>query len=214
MNVLIVDDHPVILDSIAGVVISLFGWTAENADSQVSALASLRAKKFDLLISDVVLPGGCMLDAVKCSRAINPHMRVVFYSGFFTDRFIRSALSMGVSGLISKADSTCALGECLRAVSRGERYFSDSVKLRMLDSFSSSASAGPDRLMIAQLTEREIEVLKRIGFGEGNAEISKNLDISVKTVNRHKSNIMDKLEIRSSSALMKYALKEGLATVQ
>ncbi|WP_167645462.1 LuxR C-terminal-related transcriptional regulator [Mameliella alba] len=171
---------------------------AEAADG-LSAIAAIRQHRPSLLLLDVQMPLAGGLEVLIEARRWSPETRVVVLSGVTTPGKIGELVSCGVDGLFSKGEDNDELLGALPGILRGRRHVSE-VFRRMLE----EAPEVPD------LSERERQVLNLVVAGRSNKEIAQILGISVKTVDRHRTNLMQKLDVHSVAQLIAYALREGL----
>ena len=171
---------------------------AEAADG-LSAIAAIRQHRPSLLLLDVQMPLAGGLEVLIEARRWSPETRVVVLSGVTSPGKIGELVSCGVDGLFSKGEDNDELLGALPGILRGRRHVSK-VFRRMLE----EAPEVPD------LSERERQVLNLVVAGRSNKEIAQILGISVKTVDRHRTNLMQKLDVHSVAQLIAYALREGL----
>lgn len=171
---------------------------AEAADG-LSAIAAIRQHRPSLLLLDVQMPLAGGLEVLIEARRWSPETRVVVLSGVTSPGKIGELVSCGVDGLFSKGEDNDELFGALPGILRGRRHVSE-VFRRMLE----EAPEVPD------LSERERQVLNLVVAGRSNKEIAQILGISVKTVDRHRTNLMQKLDVHSVAQLIAYALREGL----
>lgn len=207
MHVLLADDHPVVLAGLADFVQKSLACQITTAQSTPELELQLQKTRPQIVITDLMMPGGSSIQVVKEYLRTEPSTKVIVFSGQYNDHAIRSCLEIGVSGMLHKLDEPRIFLECLKSVVKDGSYYSDAIKNRILESnFGSRAQV----LRLRTLSDREMEVLHCIGSGFSNQSIANELGISIKTVNRHKSNIMSKLAIKTSSELMHYAIREGI----
>lgn len=209
MDVLIIDDHCIVLEGLATFakrVIHKASFT--YAIDVQSAHASLTTKNFDLVISDIHLPGGCIFDQILAAKKRSAAVKVIFLTGMISDANICQAISCGANGIVAKVDGMGELGKCLEHVMSGRWYYSQSVDRK----FGNSRPFDFARLKTnsRKITPRELSVLKCLAEGQSTKQVAKNLFISDKTVDRHRCNVMNKLGIHSQVALSHYAIREGL----
>ncbi|BBU55129.1 DNA-binding response regulator [Mameliella alba] len=171
---------------------------AEAADG-LSAIAAIRQHRPSLLLLDVQMPLAGGLEVLIEARRWSPETRVVVLSGVTTPGKIGELVSCGVDGLFSKGEDNDELFGALPGILRGRRHVSE-VFRRMLEE-------APE---VPALSERERQVLNLVVAGRSNKEIAQILGISVKTVDRHRTNLMQKLDVHSVAQLIAYALREGL----
>jgi DNA-binding NarL/FixJ family response regulator len=205
-RVMLVDDHEMVRSALANAIAGLEGFVvcgqAERADEALARAADARP---DVLVMDIDMPGMICFDAVERLRATHPAVRVIILSAFFHDRYIDEALRVGAAGYVVKGGPLDDLFDALRAVAGGESYFSAEVRSRM-------AGPRPEACTrAATLTERQLEVLRYLARGLSKKEIASTMGLSVKTVEHHCGNLMEKLDIHDRVELARYAIREGLA---
>lgn len=171
---------------------------AEAGDG-LTAISALRKHRPALLLLDVQMPMAGGLEVLIEARRWSPESRVVVLSGVTAIGKISELVSSGVDGLFSKGDDNEEMFRALPGILRGQRYISK-VFRRMLE----EAPTAP------ALSDREKQTLNLIVAGRSNKEIADILGISVKTVDRHRTNLMQKLDVHSVAQLIAYALREGL----
>ncbi|MAH65146.1 MAG: DNA-binding response regulator, partial [Phycisphaerae bacterium] len=138
-------------------------------------------------------------------RQISPKTEVVFLSGSCNDRFIEAARASGARGYVYKGDDPAELVSAIRAIVAGGTFYSTSVSERI-----STAPRGDGESKLSMLSSRELETLRYIAKGLSKKEIAPLMHISVKTVDKHVTQLMSKLEIHDRVALARYAIREGL----
>ena len=168
-----------------------------------SAMSIISEKQPDLVISDLMMPGSSPFDMMKSAREKVPGIRFVMVAASISDTNLVRALETGVSGILMKAGSMKEIVNAVRDVSADKEYFCSETQPRVAQLNASGSTR-------SILSPREIEVLCCVARGLSAKEIATALHISAKTVERHKSNIMAKLNMRSQVDLTRYAIKEGL----
>lgn len=171
---------------------------AEAADG-LSAIAAIRQHRPSLLLLDVQMPLAGGLEVLIEARRWSPETRVVVLSGVTLPGKIGELVSCGVDGLFSKGEDNEELFGALPGILRGRRHIAE-VFRRMLEE-------APE---VPALSERERQVLNLVVAGRSNKEMAQVLGISAKTVDRHRTNLMQKLDVHSVAQLIAYALREGL----
>jgi DNA-binding NarL/FixJ family response regulator len=206
INVVIADDHNLVREGIRALLektedITVVG-EAENGQE---ALALVQAKLPDVLVMDIAMPGMNGIQVLEQLREIDLPTQVVILSMYADEIFVRQALQNGAKGYLLKGSFKDELLLTIRAASRGATYLSPSVSETVLAPPSSSAPSPAD-----QLTPRELELLQLIGKGHTNAEIADLLSVSIKTVERHRTNLMTKLDARNIVELIRVAVRHRL----
>lgn len=181
---------------------------AEAADGY-EALAALDHTPADLAILDIAMPRMTGLQAAREISRSHAGVRILILSMYDNEQYFFEALKVGASGYVLKSVADRDLLEACRATMRGEPFLYPGAVTALIRDYLRRAQAG-DGLPDAILTPREEEVLKLIAEGHTAREIGKTLGISVKTVDRHRTNTLQKLGLRDRLALTRYAIRAGL----
>lgn len=211
ISVMVVDDHAMVRSALAKGIAQEpeLEVVAEAGDAE-QAVELARAKDPDIVIMDIDMPGPICFDAARRMREERPDLKVIFLSAFYHDHYVEEALEVQARGYLTKREPQDALVAAIKEVARGGVCFSDEVRDRLV--------VGPDGVRLegektrgSNLTRREVEVLRYLARGMSKKEIAAVLHRSVKTVENHCSNIMNKLDIHDRVELTLYAIREGLA---
>jgi len=206
VKVLIADDHSLVRAGIRLILERLEGIEVVSETGNGNEVDKLiRETNPDILLLDISMPGVNNLEF--CKRIISnfPDIRIIILSMHSNEEYIRQALKYGAKGYLLKDSAITELEIALKAVYRGEIYLSPKVSKILVKDFLKK-----DRDPLNTLTERQREVLKLIGEGYSIKEIANTLGISIKTVENHKTQIMEKLNIYDTIGLVKFAIKVGL----
>lgn len=162
-----------------------------------------------LVITDITLPGGSGLRSIDELRSACPNVRVLVLTAYCTDEYIRAALAAGADGYVLKDASRVELLRAIRMVIAGQKYFSEPVSAKLVSGYlhRDNASGEP---WPPKITDRERQVLTRIALGESNKRIALALQLSIKTVEKHRANLMRKLELHNTAAVTLFAVRNGL----
>lgn len=179
-----------------------------EADNGRQALEVVRAGDVDLVITDVGMPDMNGIEATRAILSHKPHVKVLALSMHADRRFVAEMLRAGARGYILKEGAYDELHDAVRAVMGGRTYLSPPVADVALDE-----DATPRNSAYTTLTPREREVLRLMAEGYATKQIAMKLTVSVKTVETHRRQIMNKLDLYSVAELTKYAIREGLTTV-
>lgn len=206
INVIIADDHNLVREGIRALLekaedIAVVG-EAENGEQ---ALELVQAQQPDVLVMDIAMPGMNGIQVLEKLRELNLPTQVVILSMYADEIFVRQALQNGAKGYLLKGSFKEELLLTIRAANRGATYLSPTVSETALTQPSSSGPSPAN-----QLTPREHELLQLIGKGHTNAEIADLLSLSVKTVERHRTNLMTKLDARNIVELIRVAVRHKL----
>lgn len=202
---IVADDHAIVRAGIRdalekpGLVTADGISVVEEAADGVAAIGAVRKHQPDLLMLDVQMPLAGGVETMIEVRRWSPDTKIVVLTGVSAVGIISSIVEAGVDGLFSKADDNSELYRRLPGILRGQRYIAESF-VAILET-SSDAEL---------LTGRERQILNLILSGQSNKEIALTLGISVKTVDKHRTSMMQKLDVHSVPQLMAYALREGL----
>ena len=201
-RILIVDDHPLVREWLANLLrqqpdLEVCG----HADSVAGALAAIAATPPDVAIVDLSLQaGGSGLDLIKEVRARHPGIAVIVLSMHEETYYAERALRAGARGYITKRESTGKIVEAIRQVRAGRIYAGAEVLARLAEQMVGRAASGPQSA-IASLSNREIEVFRRLGQGHPTRRIAADLSVSIKTVQAYCARIKDKLSLASGAEL-------------
>lgn len=208
VRVLLADDHTLVRAGIRRILESQPGITvlAEAADG-AGALELLRQHDADVLVLDLKMPGFDGIDVLRAVKASNPAMKVVVVTMFEAREYVARAMKLGADAYLLKDSAVQDLVAAIDAVMAGGSYFSPAIQGQMADLLRGDTSAPPGA---RSLTEREREVLGWLARGFSSKEVAAELDISVRTVETHRANLMHKLGVKSVALLIQVALREGL----
>jgi DNA-binding NarL/FixJ family response regulator len=197
---LIADDHAIMRDAVRMILATIEGVeiVAEAADG-MQAVAQAKRFKPDVLLLDVAMPQMGGLAAIGEIRRWSPETRVVVFTGIERAVTLNELRASGAVGVLLKSCTAQEITDGLRAVIAGEEYIAKGVR-ELLE------SGGP----VGDLTTRERQVLSFVAHGKTNAEIARVLNISPKTAEHHRTNLMRKLDVHSAAELLAVALREGM----
>ncbi len=212
IRIMLVDDHALVRGALSERLKqeALFRIVAK-ASSADEALEMLDEYGPDIVLMDIDMPGLCCFDATRTIRSIRPETKVIFLSAFMHDRYIQQALEVGARGYLTKREPPEKVAEAIREVASGGAYFSEEVRSRIMVDGQGARLVAEPRSRAELLTARELEVLRYIARGMAKKDIASTMHLSVKTVDRHNSNLMAKLDIHDRVELARFAIREGLA---
>jgi two-component system, NarL family, response regulator NreC len=212
LNVFVADDHPIVRQGLRTLIEAEPGWTViGEASNGLQAIASIEATRPDVAIIDVMMPDLGGLEVIRRTAKCSPYTKTIALSMYADEAYVVEALRCGASAYVLKATSTDHLISAIRNVLAGTYYLSPPLTQTGIDDYlqrAEDASQPIDRYDL--LTEREREVFYLIVQGETNNQIAERLDISPRTVESHRANLMKKLKVRSSSDLYHLAYNRGL----
>jgi two-component system response regulator NreC len=202
ISIILADDHTVVRSALRMLLEGESGFevVAEAEDAE-STVRYLRGHKPDVLILDLNMPGRASLEAIPDMQEASPGTRIVVLTMQKEPAFARRALQLGVLGYVLKEAADEELVQAVRKAAAGETYLQPALGARLA---AEPQEPGGD------LSEREEEVLRLIALGHTNAEIAKQLYISVRTVETHRAHIQQKLGVNTRAELVRSALSRGL----
>ncbi len=211
LTILLAEDHIVVREGVR----SLLETAGEfkvvgQAETGTEAVALAAELKPDVVVMDIAMPGlnGC--EATRQIVARNPAARVLALSAHNDDEYVVRLVAAGALGFVEKQSSGALLARAIREVAAGRAFFSPGVSRPLLrrqrKAREQGRAAGAER---ASLTSREEEVLQLVAEGAANKQIAARLGISIKTVEKHRQQLMDKLDIHETAGLTRYAIASG-----
>jgi two-component system, NarL family, response regulator NreC len=214
IRVLVTDDHAIVRDGICALLaltpdIEAVG-VATNGREALETVAQLSP---DIVLMDIVMP---IMDGLEATRRIRkqfPQTKVIVLTQYEDREYVLPVIEAGASGFMSKIAASSELTSAIRSVYRGDSFLSPSIARLLVDDYRQLAREGKGKDTFEELTPREREILKLLVEGRSTPEIARMLVISPKTVERHKTNLMAKLDIHNRLDLFKYALRKGIITV-
>jgi DNA-binding NarL/FixJ family response regulator len=207
-RVVIVDDHPFVREGLKQILAGQkdFMLVAE-ASSIADARLMISSQAPDVAVVDLALGPDDGSELVRWIRATHPDVRVLVLSMQDEALYAEGLLRLGVSGYVMKNVASTDFLVALRKVARGQRHVSASMSERLLSQLARGRTPGKQEDPVSALTERELEVFHLIGAGIRTREISQRLNLSMKTVDAHRRHMREKLNLRSTSELIRYATR-------
>jgi two-component system, NarL family, response regulator NreC len=211
---LIADDHRIMREGLRSLLErnGNFECIAE-ADDGYQAVKLAMELRPDIVVMDIAMPNLNGIEATRQIKSELPEVEIVVLSMHATRNYVLQVLQAGASAYLLKDSAFEELSTALLAISRGGMYLSPAIaKTAALSNLKAGPSGGVTG-PAEHLTKREMQVLQLIAEGKSTKDIAARLELSVKTVETHRKQIMDKLEIRSIAGLTKYCIREGLTTL-
>lgn len=214
IRLLLVDDHKIVRAGLK----MLFQAEPDmeivgEASSGASALKRVAELQPDVVVMDVAMPGMSGIEATRQIKEESPKTAVIALTMHEDEQYFFQMLAAGASGYVPKRAAPDDLVSAIRTVSQGQVFLYPSLAKLLVADYLQRGDPETDLSPSADLTPREREVLTCIAEGYTNREIGEKLTISVKTVDRHRENIMHKLNLQSRVDLVKYAIEKGLITL-
>lgn len=212
IRVLVVDDHILIRTMLVERLerekwLRVVGSAATSDDAVEQAIARVP----DVVLMDIDMPGQATFEAATRIIAARPEVRIVFLSAYTYDHYIERAIRLGAAGYLTKTEPIETLLAAIRTVAAGATMYSEAVRRRLISTPEGPKLSSRTVTRGSLLTAREIEVVRHIARGLAKKEIASLMHVSVKTVDKHTCNIMDKLDIHDRVDLARFAIREGLS---
>jgi DNA-binding NarL/FixJ family response regulator len=211
IRVLITDDHALFRQGIRTLLAAEPDLEiAGEAKDATEAVNLSRQNRPDIVLMDIGMTGMSSFEATRVIRKERPETRVVFLSMYDDDEYLAECVSIGASGYILKESPAEQLLTAIREVHRGGSYLSPRLLTRLVDDFRTQGREPVRQPRFGTLTKREREILKMLAEGQSVKEIASAFDLSVKTVEAHKFNLMRKLDIHNKAQLVQYAIQKKI----
>jgi two-component system, NarL family, response regulator NreC len=205
IRVLLADDHDMVREAFAAL-LEMDGFViAGQARDGREALRLAGELSPEVVVLDVIMPELNGLDTARALLHRDPAAKIILVTQYAERDYVLEALTLGVRGYVLKSQAPPDLSRAIREVSRGSTYISPAISAMVVEAYRTKADAGAEPLSL-----REREVLQLVAEGKTNKEIAQILDLSLKTVDSHRSRLMEKLNVRGTAGLVRYAVRRGL----
>ena len=213
VRVLLADDHTLVRSGVKSLLSAMDAVevVAEASDG-LEAVKLAAAEKPDVVLMDIAMRGLNGLEAAAQIGQSNPSIRVIILSMHDSAEYVDRALRSGVAGYVLKDAAPLELEFALQAVMRGETYLSPRVSSQVVQSLVERVPEAPVESELALLTPRQTEILKSIANGRSTKQIAFDLGVSIKTIETHRGQIMERLEIHDLAGLVRFAVRVGLVS--
>ena len=210
-RLLIADDHAIVREGIRALLSgsSDLEIVGEAADGREVVRLAITLEP-DLILMDLCMPGSNGTESIRTIKRRNPEVRIVVLTVQRTEEHIRAALDAGADGYILKDDSGSELLAALQSIEAGKFYLSPSICKHIVHGYLDESGPASTTPAWNMLTPRERQVLKLVAEGYSNKKIADYLTVSYKTVEKHRSNFMQKLDLHNAPAVTAYAIQNGL----
>jgi len=206
-RILIVDDHPMMRTGLAQLIDSEGDLkVCAEADNAGQAITAVAKQKFDLALVDISLPDKNGLELIKDLRSLNPDLPILVVSMHDELIYAERVLRAGARGYIMKQEGGQKFLQAIRRVLAGQVFVSEKMSARILEHFSGNRTERTDS-PVSRLSDREFEVFQLISQGIGTSDIATRLHLSVKTVEVHRANIKQKLNLSTATDLVRFAVR-------
>jgi DNA-binding NarL/FixJ family response regulator len=206
MKVLVADDHPMIRRGLRESLAEAFpGASVSEAGTGDEAVVAMADHEFDVVFMDIEMPGKSGLDALREAHKLKPALPILIMSMHDEIEYGLRALRCGAAGYVSKRAAGDVLAKAVRQVLSGGKYVSESLAQRLANEVGAPGASHE------KLSDRELEVLRRLAAGQTVKEIAYDLGLSSKTVHTFRARVLKKLDLRTTADLVRYAIQNGLA---
>ena len=212
---MLTDDHKLIREGIQSMLsnvddIEVVGSVSSGEDS----INECREKAPDVVLMDIMMHGMTGIEATRWIKGMDPTIKVIIVTAEISKEYVSAGIKSGVDGYLPKDVDRDTLINAIRAVRKGERFFNDAImKLVFEDFYSNEKLKEPSKKLPNELTKREYEILAQVATGKSNKEVADILFISIKTVETHKTHILEKLGLKNTPELVRYAIKHKIISV-
>lgn len=165
-----------------------------------------------MVITDIALPGRSGIELIRCLRDQGCTTKILVLTAHSSEEYIRAALNAGADGYMLKDASRAELLQAVRVILSGQTYLCSSVTAKVVSGYLHGKQQPATTDSTEQVTGREREVLTRVAQGQSNKAIARSLGLSVKTVEKHRSNVMRKLTLYNTAAVTRFAIRHGMVT--
>jgi len=211
IRILITDDHAMFRQGVRTLLAAEPDLEiAGEARDAAEAVNLSRQNRPDVVLMDIGMTGMSSFEATRVIRKERPETRVVFLSMYDDDEYLAECVSIGASGYILKESPAEQLLTAIREVHRGGSYLSPRLLTRLVDDLRTQGHEPVRQPRFGTLTKREREILKMLAEGQSVKEIATAFELSVKTVEAHKFNLMRKLDIHNKAQLVQYAIQKKI----
>jgi len=209
-RVLLAEDHTIVRKGLVSILDNEFGMEViGEAEDGREAVKKAEALNPDIVVMDISMPKLNGLDATRQIKKNFPEVKVIILTMHMDDEYVFEVLHAGASGYIIKQAAPTELITAIHSVVKGDIYLSPKISKTVIQEFLKQSVSGKTNAE-PQLSEREREIVQLIAEGHPNREIGELLHISIKTVESHRSKIMDKLDLHSTADITRYAVRKGI----
>jgi DNA-binding NarL/FixJ family response regulator len=211
ITVLIAEDHTIVREGMRALLASEtdIKIAAEAANGR-EAVKLARSIEPDVIVMDIAMPILNGIEATRQILAAAPDMRLIILSAYNDDAYVEHAIALGAAGYLLKQSSSSMLAKAIRDVHRGLTCFTPSLAKHLRRRGKIPPAPGALKSPDLKLTSREQEVLQLVAEGNANKEVADLLHISIKTVEKHRHQVMKKLDLPNTASLTRYAIEHGI----
>jgi len=208
-RILVADDHELFRRGLAAELSQVAGWTLVGEAANGRDAVTLAAEHNpDVVVLDLTMPELNGLDAARAILAANPDARILILTAHESEQLVREVLSAGARGYVLKSDAGRVLIAALHALLEGRLFFTSNVARMVVEGYLRAGSQ--DTANTTALSAREREIVQLLAEGSSNKDVARVLNISVKTAETHRANIMSKMGFASLAELVRYAVRNKI----
>lgn len=213
MNIFIIDQHKIVIDGLMAILHKKKGYSVKGFATSVNdAINWLNKNDVDLLITEAVFCNDDVNELITTLNDKHPHIKILILTGDNRIKRVQELFKIGIHGFIEKHNETKDLLKAINQISNGKNYIGEDLRNKIIENFTPSLNLKDKTIseMLNSITNRELEIIQLICEGFNSKEISSKLYISFNTVESHRKRIFQKLKIKNSISLLKFALKHDL----
>jgi DNA-binding NarL/FixJ family response regulator len=211
IRIVLVEDHAILRDGLKAL-IELepdFRVVAEF-EGVAPSLSCIRDLQPNIVLTDLALPGRSGIELLSEIRTLSPLTRKLVLTAYDNEEYIRAALTAGADGYVLKEATSAELMLAIRTVCAGQQFLCKAIAGKILSGYLQGDQRQPPPAVAPSITGRERDVLTRIALGNSNKMIARDLGLSPKTVEKHRSNLMRKLQLHNAAAITMFAIRNGM----
>ena len=207
IKVLVADDHAVVRRGVMQILIEApVKITADEAANGAEVLQAVRANDYDVLLLDMGLPDISGLEVMRRVRNIKPDLRILILSMYPEDQYAVRVLKAGAAGYLTKESAPEELVTAIQKVYRGGKYVTQTLAERLVADLGLEGGSLPHE----SLSDREHQVMRKLASGKSVSEIARILNLSPKTISTYRARVLQKLGLKTTAEIIRYAIKHGL----
>ena len=212
-RLVVVEDHAILREGLRALLelepdLAIAG----EASNGIDAVPVVESLKPAMLITDIALPRRSGIELIGCLRQMRLDLKILVLTAHSSEEYIRAALNAGADGYVLKDASRADLLQAIRAVLGGQTYLCSSVTAKVVSGYLRPKAGDAEVVTVEHVTGREREVLTRVALGRSNKLIARALGVSIKTVEKHRANLMRKLTLHNTAAVTRFAIRHGMVT--
>ncbi|NOQ41169.1 MAG: response regulator [Desulfuromusa sp.] len=209
-RIILADDHVILRHGVKSIIDDVPGFCiVGEADDGAELLKLLRTVVPDLVILDIAMPKIRGLEAAAEIKSNFPAIKILILTMHKSGQYLDHALSVGVDGYLLKEDAPKEIFTAIETIRAGRKYISPILSPELTDEMARAYQTGQFKILSDPLTLREREVLKLIAEGKSNKDVAEMLNISLRTVHHHRASLMQKVNIRNTAGLVRYAIEKN-----